>query len=76
MDGARGILRHLPFLLQRVRAIEAQAARGVVEAALDQAADGRGPAWWPWSKGLSLWVDALIQIEEDQRREPQEEEEP
>jgi hypothetical protein len=36
---------------------EARAARAVVEAALD--ASG-----WPWSRRLSLWLDALIVIEE------------
>lgn len=35
-------------------------ARGIVEAALD--ASG-----WPWSRRLSLWLDALVLIEESGR---------
>jgi len=35
----------------------ARAACGIVEAALDVAG-------WPWSRRLSLWLDALLVIEE------------
>ncbi len=36
---------------------EARAARGQLELALD----GAG---WPWSRRLSLWIDALVILEE------------
>ncbi len=39
---------------------EAQAARRIVEAALDRAG-------WPWRRRLSLWVDALLVVEEGGR---------
>lgn len=39
-------------------AVAARAARGEVEATL--AANS-----WPWARRLSLWVDALVTIEED-----------
>lgn len=39
----------------------AQAARAAVEAALDAAG-------WPWSRRLSLWIDALVIVEEAGRR--------
>jgi hypothetical protein len=45
-------------------ALEARAARALVEAALDALVAGRGPAAWPWLRRLSLWVDALVLIEE------------
>lgn len=38
-------------------AAEAQAARAEIEAALDLAS-------WPWSTRLSLWIDALVTLEE------------
>lgn len=37
----------------------ARAARGVVESALDAS------GWPPWSRRISLWLDALVKIEED-----------
>jgi hypothetical protein len=40
--------------------VYAQAARAVVEASLE--ANG-----WPWSRRLSLWLDALLVLEESQR---------
>jgi hypothetical protein len=39
------------------RSVEARHGRAVVEAALDAAG-------WPWSRGLSLWLDALVLLEE------------
>jgi hypothetical protein len=41
-----------------VSAAIARATRGVVEDALDSAG-------WPWSRRLSLWLDALLIIEEN-----------
>lgn len=38
-------------------ALAAREARGIVEHALDAAG-------WPWSRFLSLWIDALVIIEE------------
>jgi len=35
---------------------QARAARGDIETALDCAG-------WPWSRSLSLWLDALLTIE-------------
>jgi hypothetical protein len=35
----------------------ARAARGQLEDALDEAS-------WPWLRGLSLWLDALLVLEE------------
>jgi len=43
--------------LEISRAAQAKAARGEIEAALD--ASG-----WPWSRRLSLWLDALVLMEE------------
>jgi hypothetical protein len=40
-----------------VSAALARAARGVVEAALTVAG-------WPWSRRLSLWLDALLILED------------
>jgi hypothetical protein len=39
---------------------EARAARRQVEEAL-------GGAGWPWSRRLSLWLDALLMLEEGGR---------
>lgn len=39
---------------------QARAARAVVEAAL-------ASAGWPWSRRLSLWIDALVLLEEETR---------
>jgi hypothetical protein len=39
----------------------ARAARGVTEAALDAAG-------WPWSRRISLWLDALVVLEEQGER--------
>lgn len=36
----------------------ARAARRIVELALDAAG-------WPWSRRLSLWLDALVILDED-----------
>jgi hypothetical protein len=41
-----------------IRAAEARAARREVEEALT----ARG---WPWARRLSLWVDALVVLEEN-----------
>jgi hypothetical protein len=38
-------------------AVEARAARGQVEAALEAAG-------WPWSARLSAWIDVLVVLEE------------
>jgi hypothetical protein len=38
-------------------AVEARAARAQIETFLDAAG-------WPWSSRLSLWVDALVVLEE------------
>jgi hypothetical protein len=40
-----------------VIAAQASAARGIVEIALDTCG-------WPWARRLSLWLDALLIIEE------------
>ena len=37
--------------------LQARAARGQMELALDAAG-------WPWSRRLSLWIDALVVLEE------------
>jgi hypothetical protein len=42
--------------VSRVR--QAHEARREIEAALDVSG-------WPWSRGLSFWVDALLVIEEE-----------
>jgi hypothetical protein len=39
------------------RKVEARAARGQTEHALDRAG-------WPWSLRLSRWIDALVVLEE------------
>lgn len=39
--------------------LTARAARGEVEAAM-----GASVSDWPWSRPLSLWIDALVLIEE------------
>jgi hypothetical protein len=41
----------------------ARAARGDLEDAL-----GRDVAAWPWSRALSLWVDALVTLDEEAAR--------
>ncbi|MDP3938176.1 MAG: hypothetical protein Q8R92_08560 [Deltaproteobacteria bacterium] len=38
-------------------ALEARAARGIVETAFDRHG-------WPWSGRISLWLDALVLLEE------------
>jgi hypothetical protein len=38
----------------------ARAARGIIETALDACG-------WPWSRRLSLWLDALLVLEESGR---------
>lgn len=43
---------------RRFTATEARAARRAVEDALDAAG-------WPWSRRLSLWLDALLVLEAD-----------
>jgi hypothetical protein len=40
-----------------VTAAQARAARGLIELALDACG-------WPWSRRLSLWLDALVIVEE------------
>jgi hypothetical protein len=64
MGGGRTNLRGFTTPWQPTRALEARVARALIEVALDSAAGGRGAGAWPWSKTLSLWVDALITIEE------------
>jgi hypothetical protein len=38
-------------------ALQARAARALMELALDHAG-------WPWSRRLSLWIDLLVLLEE------------
>lgn len=47
----------LRFGIDLARAAEARAARAEIEAALDATR-------WPWSRRLSLWLDALVIREE------------
>lgn len=44
---------HMPVTMRR----QAQAALAQLEVALDFAS-------WPWSRRISLWLDALVLIEE------------
>jgi hypothetical protein len=64
MSSSRRSLPHPAARLQARRALEARAARAVLEAALDARAGGQGVAAWPWSRRLSLWLDALLLLEE------------
>ena len=49
------------FLNRNAWATQAREARREVEVALD--ATG-----WPWSRGLSLWIDLLVILEESPNR--------
>jgi hypothetical protein len=49
--------RHAAAAAGSMSAAHARGSRGIAEAALDSAG-------WPWSRRISLWLDALVMIEE------------